>query len=50
MGRKARGGGGWGEQASLKLGLFPICAVVSRRVEELARPKRFYSEFYNSSR
>nr|XP_019571565.1 PREDICTED: testicular haploid expressed gene protein isoform X2 [Rhinolophus sinicus] len=24
--------------------------VVSRRVEELARPKRFYSEFYNSSR
>nr|XP_044608971.1 testicular haploid expressed gene protein isoform X2 [Equus asinus] len=24
--------------------------VVSRRVEELARPKRFYSEYYNSSR
>lgn len=28
----------------------PACAAVSRRVEELARPKRFYSEFYNHCR
>nr|XP_008507603.1 PREDICTED: testicular haploid expressed gene protein-like [Equus przewalskii] len=46
---KPRSGGGEpGRQASA--GAVSRCAVVSRRVEELARPKRFYSEYYNSSR
>ena len=31
-------------------GCFLCCVEVSRRVEELARPKRFYSEYYNNSR
>lgn len=29
---------------------FPFCVAVSRRVEELSRPRRFYLEYYNNNR
>jgi hypothetical protein len=31
-------------------GPFPILLAVSCRVEELARPRRFYLEYYNNNR
>lgn len=40
---------GWEGRAALQGSCF-FCAEVSRRVEELARPKRFYSEYYNNNR
>ena len=43
-GRKPAGRGGFPGSC------FPFCAEVSRRLEELARPKRFYSEYYNNNR
>lgn len=41
---------GWKGTATFQGSCFSFCAEVSRRVEELARPKRFYSEYYNNNR
>ena len=40
----------WEGRAAFLGSCFSFCAEVSRRVEELARPKRFYSEYYNNNR
>lgn len=40
----------WEGRAAFQGSCFSFCAEVSRRVEELARPKRFYSEYYNNNR